>query len=54
MRPFPGKFFELRLSNMRPHEVTGLSRLGVRAFIRLLFGAGGRALVKNLAKRAIM
>ena len=43
MRPFSGKFFELRLSNMRPHEVTGLSRLGVRAFIRLLFGAGGRA-----------
>ena len=43
MRSFPGKFFELRLSHMRPHELASLSRLGVRAFILLLFGAGGRA-----------
>ena len=43
MRLFPGKFFELKLSNMHPHELASLSRLRVRAFILLLFGAGGRA-----------
>ena len=41
--PFPGDIFKLRLANMRSHKPANLSRSGVKQFLLLLFGAGGRA-----------
>lgn len=49
MRSFPSEILELGLADVCSHKLTGLSRLGVKELLLLLFfGAGGRALVRRL------